>query len=234
MGGVVLQKAREGDDRGPGSPPVRRSRSQDRRHDPKWNGQIFATRVGLRIANSVTFERWEQAGRHISQIADSSAWCLGDWVVYGQSRYADRYQRAIEAVGLDYQTIRNYAWVARQFDLSRRRDTLSFQHHAEVAALAADDQETWLDRAEKYGWSRNQLRENIRASRRGGRKGSAADSVIPRIQVTRERVERWRAAAEQTGDEFESWIVANLDAAASLVLGGGHSGRPATWTDRAD
>ena len=41
---------------------------------------------------------------------------------------------------LDYQTLRNYAWVARRFAMSRRRDTLSFGHHAEVPALPEPEQ----------------------------------------------------------------------------------------------
>jgi hypothetical protein len=42
----------------------------------------------------------------------------------------------IVATGLDYQTLRNYAAVARRFELSRRRDNLSFHHHAELCALS--------------------------------------------------------------------------------------------------
>jgi hypothetical protein len=41
----------------------------------------------------------------------------------------------------------NYAWVARRFAMSRRRDTLSFGHHAEVAALPEPEQDFWLREA---------------------------------------------------------------------------------------
>lgn len=78
------------------------------------------TRVGLQIPAAVSYDTWESAGRRISAVANSSAWCLGDWLVYGQWRYTDRYRRAVDAVGLDYQTLRNYAWVARRFEVSRR------------------------------------------------------------------------------------------------------------------
>src|SRR5689334_8793517 len=78
--------------------------------------RILATRVGLHCPELLPYKDWESAGQQIARIVASSAWCLGDWVVYGQSRYKDRYQRAIEAANLDYQTIRNYAWVARAFE----------------------------------------------------------------------------------------------------------------------
>jgi hypothetical protein len=55
------------------------------------------------------------------------------WLIHGENAYSGRYRDAIEQTSLDYQTLRNYAWVARSLPLSRRRDTLSFAHHAEVA-----------------------------------------------------------------------------------------------------
>jgi len=54
--------------------------------------------------------------------------------------------------------------VARRFELERRRDNLSFAHHAEVAPLTQPEQDYWLRVAEEKGWSRNQLRREVRAS----------------------------------------------------------------------
>jgi hypothetical protein len=45
----------------------------------------------------------------------------------------------------------NMAYVAGRFAPERRRAELSFSHHAEVAALAPDEQEEWLDRAQASG-----------------------------------------------------------------------------------
>lgn len=189
---------------------------------PVWNqfgqdGQILATRVGLRFPAKLAFTAWERAGLQLARISDSSIWCLGDWLVYGQEEYADRYQHAIAAAGLDYQTLRNYAWVARRFDWVRRRAKLSFQHHAEVAALPDADQDRWLDLAERHGWSRNLLRRQVRDSRRGGGTAHELD-VLPRVSVETERVDRWRQAAIRTGHAFEKWVVAALDQAAGRAL----------------
>ncbi|MEU8803872.1 hypothetical protein [Spirillospora sp. NPDC048819] len=60
-------------------------------------------------------------------------------------------------------TLRNYAWIARRFPVSRRRDTLTLQHHAEVAALSDHEQERWLDRAEQEQWPVLRLRTSLRA-----------------------------------------------------------------------
>ncbi len=93
------------------------------------------------LPRPLPFEAWLAVGTQLAAVAASSAWCLGDWLAYGQAAYAGRYQEAIEQTGLEYQTLRNYAWVAGRFELSRRRDTLSFGHHAEVAALPEPEQD---------------------------------------------------------------------------------------------
>jgi hypothetical protein len=199
--------------------PALASMSPPRRaHDgTRINNQVLATRLGLRFAGALSFEGWERAGEQISRVISSSAWCLGDWIIVGQSRFANRYRQVVEAVGLDYQTIRNYAWVARRFELSRRRDTLSFQHHAEVASFPPAEQDYWLDRAEDHGWSRNRLRQEVRNSRGIGMRGRPASSVLPRIVVTGEQIARWRATAEQMRMSLETWIILNLDSAAAIT-----------------
>jgi hypothetical protein len=72
--------------------------------------------------------------------------------------YGRRYKEAVAATGLDYQTLRNYAVVARRFELSRRPDNLPFQYHAEVGSLSDYEQDHWLDLgAAGRHWSRNEL-----------------------------------------------------------------------------
>ena len=77
--------------------------------------QILVTRVGLQMPADLPYEDWENAGGKLARISDTSAWCLGDWIVHGQERFRDRYRCAVKNAGLDYQTLRNYAWVARKF-----------------------------------------------------------------------------------------------------------------------
>jgi hypothetical protein len=137
--------------------------------------------------------------------------------VYGQDRYAERYRHAVRAAGLDYQTLRNYAWVARRFDWPRRWVALSFQHHAEVAALPEAEQDRWLAEAARSRWSRNQLRRALQEARRNAA-GQPATAALPRVQVLPERVARWRLAAEQTQSDLGKWVVEALDRAAARVL----------------
>jgi len=108
---------------------------------------------------------WEQIGTNLRELVNSSAWWLADWLIYGEATYGwRRYKEAVERTGLDYQTLRNYAWVARRFEHHRRRDSLSFAHHAEVTRLSPPEQDYWLRKAEQQKWSRNELRRAVRAS----------------------------------------------------------------------
>jgi hypothetical protein len=177
--------------------------------------KILATQVGLIFPRDVPYDEWRKAGLKLSRIASTSTWCLGDWVAHGHEHYHDRYREAIEAANLDYQTLRNYVWIARRFAVSRRRDSLSFQHHAEVAALPAHEQDQWLDLAEKNTWSRNELRRRIRTSEEAARTDAGQKKLLPRIEVMADRVERWRSAASRENMSLDDWILISLDRAAS-------------------
>lgn len=120
--------------------------------------------MGLALPSRLPFERWLNIGMQLSAASTSVAWCLGDWLAFGERAFAGHYRQAVEATCLDYQTLRNYARVARRFGMSRRRDTLSFGHHAEVAALAEPEQDFWLRKAEAHNWSVKQLRRQVRPS----------------------------------------------------------------------
>jgi hypothetical protein len=179
------------------------------------DGRAVTKRTMLTLPQGMPIGAWRTLGRQIFVITDSSAWWLGDWLIYGQSEYPDRYKKAIADTSLDYQTLRNYAWVARRFAPYRRRERLSFQHHAEVASLPEADQDLWLLRAEQHGWSRNELRRQVQGNRDGGR-----DKQIVHIQMNlvADQKQRWQEAAERAEQDLLAWIVGILDDAASTVL----------------
>jgi hypothetical protein len=176
------------------------------------------TPSGLQIADGIAFDAWAVIGRKITGLANACAWCTGDWLVYGERAYGERYKTALETTSLDYQTLRNYAWVARRVEPSRRRDRLSFQHHAEVAALPEADQELWLSRAERSRWPRNELRRQVQAARRGPGRLRSRIAMTLQVEVTEDRVRRWRDAATAAEQELPEWIAATVDAAADAVL----------------
>ncbi|MCA1679278.1 MAG: LmbU family transcriptional regulator, partial [Actinobacteria bacterium] len=161
-------------------------------------------RTGISFDARLPYEEWREFGGRIAMRASASLWWLGDWLRFGQEAYGRRYKEGVALTGLDYQTLRNYAVVARRFELSRRRDKLSFQHHAEVCALDDVEQDRWLDRAERGGWSRNELRRRLR---RALSERSQVGYAPLRLAVDGDRRERWQQAALRNGSDLESWMV---------------------------
>jgi hypothetical protein len=184
------------------------------------NDTARPAQTGLQIAEGLSFDAWAGMGRRIAGVANACAWSLGDWLIYGERSYGGRYKAAITTTSLDYQTLRNYAWVARRFAVSRRRDTISFQHHAEVASLPEPDQELWLNRAERSRWSRNELRRRLHGRRRGGGELPAEAPITLQVEVTRDRERRWRDAASVAEQALSDWMAAAADTAAEAVLVG--------------
>lgn len=204
---------------------------------------ILLPRIGLRLPQRLAFDKWVTIGQQLSTVTTSSAWCLGDWLVYGEAAFTGRYREAVEQTSLDYQTLRNYAWVARRFAMSRRRDKLSFGHHAEVAALPEPEQDFWLRKAEDFSWSRNQLRREVRGSLRERAQpcppGMPADppcdtdsepeqvasmgaraSAVPvkiEIRVSAELLELFESQAQTLGLSVEAWARVVLSQAAGNI-----------------
>jgi hypothetical protein len=190
---------------------------------------VVVPRIGLVFPARLPFAAWLGVGAQLAAVAASSAWCLGDWLAYGQAAYGSRYRDAVERTGLEYQTLRNYAWVAGRFELSRRRDTLSFGHHAEVAALPGPEQDFWLRKAEEFGWPVARLRREVRASlaERGqgppgldpagpaARPGQGdGQQVTIRVALTPGQLDLCQRAARQDGTALTAWAARALDQAA--------------------
>lgn len=185
------------------------------------------TRSGLVLPKELSLEEWEKIGVQLKAVAESSAWWLADWLLFGEMNYRGRYRLAIERSGLDYQTLRNYAWVARRFPASRRHESLSFAHHAEATRLTEPEQEYWLRRASEFGWSRNRLRREIRTSlaersetpvparpEEAARDPADAGPTIE-VRLAPDKLDLCLKAAASSGVSLDEWIASVLQDAAA-------------------
>jgi hypothetical protein len=182
---------------------------------------------GLQLRSDMPFSEWKEVGRRLARICDGSAWAMGDWIVYGQTAYGRRYIEAVKATDLDYKTLRNYAWVARRFAPSRRRLGLSFQHHAQVAALSDAEQDLWLGRCETLGWSRGELRRQLSIREEPPR--DPIEHVTVRVQITAARERRWREAAAAAECGLADLMTRAVDDVVETLLLSEATGVVAAW-----
>jgi hypothetical protein len=112
-------------------------------------------------------DHWVEAGRVFGRAYSGVRWWVGDWLTFGETAFGDRVKELTESgVGVSYEALANWAYVARNVDLSFRNENLTFTHHMAVAPLAPDLQRDWLDRAERESWTVAKLRAAIAASDR--------------------------------------------------------------------
>lgn len=183
----------------------------------RFGPSVQARRTTLHLPSRLPLAEWKRIGEQISLVSNASSWWLGDWLVYGQEKYPDRYRIAISEAALDYQTLRNYAWVARKFPLSRRRDTLSFQHHLEVASLPESDQDIWLERAVRFKWSKAELRRRIKASADGSEITAQEHTTALSVSICPAQKQRWEEAAAAANCSLAEWVIQVADAAAAGI-----------------
>jgi len=132
-------------------------------------------------AGGLPVGEWIQQGRWLGAVGRASGWWIGDWIRYGNRRYGEKYEEAATLTGYDCQSLMNMAYVAGRYETSRRRENLSFSHHAELAALPPADQEIWLDRVEAGQLSVRALRFELReARRRAALRAGRAPELEPR------------------------------------------------------
>ena len=133
--------------------------------DPRGVMQLAMwTETSLALPEGLPFEDWQAIGQVLGRAERSVQWWMGDWWRYGEHAYGERAAQALDS-RWSFQTWADAGWVASAIGTSRRREVLSFSHHKEVAALNPDEQDRWLDAAETEGWTRNDLRSEIRRAR---------------------------------------------------------------------
>ena len=142
-----------------GPPPQSRALRNEQQIQP------IVRATSWEAAEDIDIAEWIIQGRRLGSIGRAVSWWIGDWVNYGSARFGEKYSRAARITGYDAQSLMNMAYVAARFSCSRRRQNLSWSHHAEVAGLETDAQEMWLNRTEEAGLSVRGLREELRTWR---------------------------------------------------------------------
>jgi hypothetical protein len=141
---------------------------------------VTETPTGLVFAEDTPLAVWAGLTTRLLRQRKVLEWAIADAINFGEAAYGEMYSQWVEETGLAKHTLTNIAAVGRRVELSRRRDNVSFSHHAEVAYLPVPDQEKLLDTAESAGWTRYELRDAVRERKDQlrGRETEPPDSLV--------------------------------------------------------
>tara|TARA_R100000742_G_C4277690_1_gene99780 strand:- start:1357 stop:2130 length:774 start_codon:yes stop_codon:yes gene_type:complete len=95
----------------------------------------------LNPENCPDFSNYQEIGRMVQASVFNHQWWVGDWIIYGEDYFPDKYSQAIEVTGMAAQTLMNYRWVASKFPPERRVPELSFTAHKQLASLTEEEQD---------------------------------------------------------------------------------------------
>lgn len=123
-------------------------------------GSFRLSENGLSPVGTPAFTEWIACGRFLKDVETAVQFWIGDWLLYGEKTYGKvQYLQAIAETGLDYQTLRDYKWVAGSVPVECRKKTLGFHHHREVASLPPLTQAALLNQAEQEHWPLLRLKQ---------------------------------------------------------------------------
>ena len=128
------------------------------------------TPTGLVVRGELSEAQWIEAGQQLANVGKCLMWCIGDWLLLGESGgYLPRgkLDEACQRFGIEYQTAKNAASVCKAYERYLRKDHLTFTHHAAVAGR--DDADELLAWAADTGATVKQLRDEKRRRQRDER-----------------------------------------------------------------
>ena len=152
--------------------------------------------------------------RQLDRDQDSVAWKMGDRICDRPKRYGDM-TRLADEIDVPLGTLKNRASVARRIEPARRRDDLSWSHHAEVAGLEPDEGDAVLAEAALYKWSVDRLRHVMKE--RGARR--AAEREVERLKAEVEALKSERSTPEQARRVIEG-VRAEVGAGIEMIAEG--------------
>lgn len=123
------------------------------------------TASSLILPDDLPEHEWVEVGRVLFHIGRAVQFWIGDWIRHGEKHYGETYTQALEETDYSLQTLMNMAYVAGKIEPSRRRENVSWSHHAEVASLPPEKQAQWLETAEETGAPVSQFRKELRQAK---------------------------------------------------------------------
>lgn len=116
------------------------------------------------MSPDLSYDEWLSLGQRLQATTKHIQFLIGDWLNHGEARYGAKYTKAVEQLGINLKTAQQYAWLAREYQGSRRLE-LSWSHHQAAAGVEKTQREKILDSAVANKWSVSRLRQEVKPVR---------------------------------------------------------------------
>jgi hypothetical protein len=176
---------------------------------PENDAKFTMTQKGIQFHGDLSIDEWESIGEKLGDAERSIGFLIGDWINYAEEKWGEKYNDAIACTGLAYQTLANYAYIARKVEFSSREENLTIKHHLAVAKLKdPEEQKHWLNQAVKHDLSVERLRKSLNFGRLATEEevqGDPADRGYVTYLALLNRIRRWWARETQKApvDEWD-------------------------------
>lgn len=120
---------------------------------------------GLFLPPDLEYDRYESIGAMLGALHQAAGFLIGDYLLYGEHTYGEKYAQAALLIGLSPQTLANYQSIAKRVPPGRRHAGVSFSIHGEVASLPPELQEHWLTVAANEHLTKQEVRDRLRPPR---------------------------------------------------------------------
>lgn len=168
----------------------------------------------LVLGRRLTLEQALEIAQGLGAMAHGHQWWIGDLLVAVEKRFGEEGSQVEAALGIASQTALNYRWVASRIEASRRRENLTWSHHAEVARLEPGQQDAALEHAETESLGVRELRDYIALTFGTGPRDASSppapatdhltdaelDGIARRLEALEESYQRW---VDETGIEAD-------------------------------
>ena len=114
--------------------------------------------VSLTLPDDMQYADWRGLGETLADRYKNTVWLIGDWFAHGQTRFAEQLKLDLPKITDDPKMLRKAAKVAQAFQPADRNVALSYQHHAHVADMPADEAKALLDKARRENWTAREMR----------------------------------------------------------------------------
>lgn len=125
-------------------------------------GKFKFTPIGMVIDGQPTLEEWIPTWEYARKFEGAIQFCLGDLLNYGVKNLGEN-EISQYLDGKDYSTLQNYKYVCNQIPASRRRESVTFSVHYEIASVdGVKFQDKLLDEAEIEQLTVKEIKEKKR------------------------------------------------------------------------